>query len=96
MPPPSGSKATGGRLTGYDIGLYLESFAERFLKDKFRFNVQMLNVSRNPDRNLGGWIVSIIDKVSGNQEEIHYDKIVLCTGVRDISSLLDSVITIVN
>jgi dimethylaniline monooxygenase (N-oxide forming) len=82
MPPPSEMMSPDARLGGKDLNLYMESFADRFLKGKFRFNVEILNVSRNMNQSTGGWIVSIEDKVNGRKEELYFDKIVVCTGVR--------------
>lgn len=78
MPPPAKSKETGGRLTGADMNRYFESFADRFLKGKILFNVEILNVSRNAR---GGWNVLVNDKINGLDNLLHYDKIVVCTGV---------------
>jgi dimethylaniline monooxygenase (N-oxide forming) len=85
MPPPTKSKETGGRLTGEDMNNYFESFADRFLKGKILFNVEVLNVSRNPR---GGWSVLVNNKLNGLETRLHYDKIVVCTGVGSFLALL--------
>ena len=77
MPPPKDSEETGGRLSGEDMTLYVESFAERFLSDRIRYRTEVLNISRGPDSR---WNVKINDSQSGHLEDLQFDRIVLCTG----------------
>lgn len=79
MPEPPDSKKTGGRLTGADMNKYFESFADRLLQGRIRFNAEIKNVARADG---GGWSVLIKDMTTGTEEIMHYQKIVVCTGVR--------------
>jgi hypothetical protein len=79
MSLPANSKVTGGRLDGATMNTYMESFAERFLQGRIRFNVEITKAVRDHG-GVGGWIVYIQDKISGD-EKLRYDKIVVCTGV---------------
>jgi cation diffusion facilitator CzcD-associated flavoprotein CzcO len=76
--------ATGGRPSGEDMRLYMESYAHLFVNDNIRYNVEVLDIRRvsrdAPQTNAPRWIVIISDKISGRQE-LKFDKIVLCTGV---------------
>lgn len=73
MPSPVDGEATGGRLTGDAMQSYMECFADRFLKGRIRFRVEVKHISRNDD---GKWCVEVDDG------ETHlFDKLVLCTGV---------------
>lgn len=56
----------------------METFAETFLKDKIRFEVEVLNIRRSPS---GSWNVDIKDKHEGTISVLEYSRIVLCTGV---------------
>lgn len=81
MPPSKHAELTG-RLSGEDLRAYMESFTDRFLKPVIRYHADVLNISRpdgNPDAE--GWVVTIKDTQSGQEEKIFYDKIVVCTGV---------------
>jgi dimethylaniline monooxygenase (N-oxide forming) len=72
-------KATGGRLSGEDMRLYMEDYAFRFVKENIRYNVEVLDIRRaRPDA--PGWVVTISDQTTGMQD-LKFDKIVLCTGV---------------
>lgn len=77
MPPPEDPAKTGGRLFGEDICNYMETFSETFLKDKIKFEVEVLNVRRSPS---GSWNVDIKDKHEGTKTVLEYSRIVLCTG----------------
>lgn len=79
MPKPNNARNTGGRLTGEDMCLYMESFAEKFLKGNITFGVEIENISRD----IGGkvWLVKTRNLKDGSVVERQYDKIVLCTGV---------------
>lgn len=84
MPERPDFKETGGRLSGEDMRLYMESYADRFLHNKIRYNVEVTDIRRvNADASPTGastWTMNIIDKISGKQEVLKFDKIVLCTG----------------
>jgi cation diffusion facilitator CzcD-associated flavoprotein CzcO len=83
MPPPPHLKATGTRLSGNDMSSYMRNFTEAFLKDKIRYNTTVLKI-RRPDRaDRGGWIITVCDP-HNTQAELHFDKVVLCTGVSGV------------
>ena len=83
MPERPDFKATGGRLSGEDMRLYMESYTDRFLPKNIRYNTEVNNIRRiNQDAsNTPSWVVTITDKISGTLCELKFDKIVLCTGV---------------
>lgn len=86
MPERPDFKATGGRLSGEDMRGYMESYADRFLKNAIRYNVEVTAVRRIADASkASNWAVTCTDKLSGTQEELRFDKVVLCTGVSSIS-----------
>lgn len=78
MPKPDNARETGGRLTGEDMVLYMESFADRFLNGKITFGVEVENISRGPDRT---WLVKIRSLADGAIQSLQFDKLVLCSGV---------------
>jgi dimethylaniline monooxygenase (N-oxide forming) len=90
MPSPEGHTKTGGRLTGYDVRRYLEDFRARFLNGKIRFEMEVLNIRRGDHGQ--GWSVRVRDTKSASPDTavqvLHYPRIVLCTGVSFISTLL--------
>lgn len=81
MPPPS--KAESGRLTGEDLSNYLESFTSHFLAGKIRYGTEVLNVrrQRTGDTSASAWKVRVRDLVKSTEEDLFFDKIVLCSGV---------------
>lgn len=79
MPPPSNAEANGGRLSGDDMRAYMETFAARFVKDHVRCNTKVFNIRRDETSML--WMVSVVDKKTGNTDVLKYSRIVLCTGV---------------
>lgn len=83
MPPPS--KAESGRLTGEDLSNYLESFATRFLSGKIRYKTEILNVRREQNGSTSAWKIRVRDLTNSTEEEIFFDKIVLCSGVSMLS-----------
>ena len=87
MPLPKDSAKTGGRLSGEDLCNYMETFAETFLKDKIKFEVEVLNIRRSPS---GSWNVKIKDKHEGTITVLEYSRIVLCSGV---STLFENIQT---
>lgn len=81
MSLPEGHAKTGGRLSGNDVRQYLEDFGERFLKDKIRFETEVLNIRRGDHGR--GWSVLVRDNKSADAEStrvLYYPRIVLCTG----------------
>lgn len=82
MPQRPDFEATGGRLSGEDMRLYMEDYAFRFVKNNIRYNVEVLNIRRACPSAVDapGWVVTIGDQTSGMQD-LKFDKIVLCTGV---------------
>ena len=59
---------------------YVESFEQRFLQGVIRYRVEVLNISRDKDEK---WTVKIRENEDGKEKSLHFDKIVLCTGVSD-------------
>lgn len=84
MPPPL--KAESGRLTGEDLSDYLELFAARFLAGRIRYRTEVLNIRRNQDATSRPWQIRVQDLTKSTEEEIFFDKIVLCSGVGTLSS----------
>jgi dimethylaniline monooxygenase (N-oxide forming) len=86
MPAPKGWKESGGRITGEELRLYLESFSERFLKGKIRYDTVVTSVrrmrteKREPNTNGTHWIVTIRDRNTGQEQLLKYDRVMLCTG----------------
>ncbi|EIM86307.1 FAD/NAD-P-binding domain-containing protein [Stereum hirsutum FP-91666 SS1] len=78
MPPPS--KAESGRLTGEDLSNYLESFTTRFLAGKIRYGTEVLDVRHNQTRDTSAWKIRVRDLVKSTEEDIFFDKTVLCSG----------------
>jgi len=92
MPLPPKSKETGGRLTGADMNKYFESFADTLLPGKILYNREILNASRRQE---GGWKVLVKNKLNGGEETLHYDKIVVCTGVSRLACLILSLFSMI-
>lgn len=85
MPPPKDNKKSGGRLTGEDLMEYMESFTDRFLQGRMRYNTIVTNIRRDDkDSDSAGrrWVVSVRDRDTGAESQLRYHRIVLCTGVR--------------
>jgi dimethylaniline monooxygenase (N-oxide forming) len=72
-----------GRLSGEDLRMYMEAYADRFLHNNIRYNAEVTNIRRiNADSSgTSSWVVTITDKISGTNQKLQFDKIVLCTGV---------------
>lgn len=93
MPAPAQSDETGGRLSGDDMRKYMESFAERFLKGRVRYNMDVLRISRHvpgkndPAGSVKGWTVEVQDRKNESHFQLDYDKVVLCSGVGGISAM---------
>lgn len=77
MPNPTNTDASGGRLSGDDMRKYMESFAERFLKGRIRYNMEVLNIARHKPK---GYTISVLDNKTASQFQLDYDKVVLCSG----------------
>jgi hypothetical protein len=89
MPPPEDHTKTGGRLSGYNVRQYMEDFAERFLKGRIRFETEVLNIHKGDHGQ--GWSVHVRDRKGASAETakvLYYPRIVLCTGVSFISTIL--------
>jgi dimethylaniline monooxygenase (N-oxide forming) len=69
---------SGGRLSGDDMCAYAETFAEKFLPNRIRYNTQVHRLHRDED----GWRLDSEDLTDGSRKELRYAKLVLCTGVR--------------
>jgi dimethylaniline monooxygenase (N-oxide forming) len=86
MPQPSNSEETGGRLSGEDMRKYMENFADRFLKGRIRYNMDVLRISRHApskdNKTAKGWTIEVMDRKTESQFQLDYDKVVLCAGVR--------------
>lgn len=76
--PPNAAK-TGGRLTGDVVSEYMESFATKFLQGRFLYNAEVLNIKRGENNN--GWVVKVEDLTTNVTSDLHFTKVVLCTGV---------------
>lgn len=79
MPLPSDASRTGGRLTGEDMCGYMQAFSDKYLKDKIRFQTEVLDIRR--DDLSDTWFVQVEDKTNGRQEKLQFSRIVLCSGV---------------
>lgn len=80
MPSPERYAQTGSRLTGTTLSKYMETFTEKFLKDKakFRMEMEVLNIRRNEK---GIWLVKAENLRSGSEEILTFSRIILSTGV---------------
>lgn len=84
MPERPDFKATGGRLSGEDMRGYMESYADRFVKNSIRYNVEVLRVQRvESGSKEPNWAITFRDRGTGAQGVLKYDKLVLCTGVSE-------------
>jgi dimethylaniline monooxygenase (N-oxide forming) len=83
MPERPEFEKTGGRLSGEDLRMYMETYADRFLHNNIRYNAEVTNIRRIDIDSSGtsSWVVTITDKISGTNQKLQFDKIVLCTGV---------------
>lgn len=79
MPPPERYEQTGARLTGTAVSKYMETFTEKFLKNKakFRMEMEVLNIRRNEK---GIWLVKTENLRSGSEEILTFSRIILSTG----------------
>ncbi|ETW75169.1 hypothetical protein HETIRDRAFT_390740 [Heterobasidion irregulare TC 32-1] len=82
MPDPKDSRKTGGRLTGENVRMYMEAYADTFLSGCIRFNTEVVRIERGPAGS--GWVVRVRSAATGAHEaaaeDLHFDRLVLCTG----------------
>ncbi|KZO93494.1 FAD/NAD-P-binding domain-containing protein [Calocera viscosa TUFC12733] len=78
MPPPAHARETGGRLSGFDMQLYMEKFADTFLNDSIRYGVEVEDISLDTENQ--GYVVTVTDLRTGELETLRYRRIVLCSG----------------
>ena len=71
-----------GHMSGDDMCAYAETFSERFLQGRFRYSTHVRKLRRLTD----GWWLDTVNVVTGVEERLHYEKLVLCTGVSTYSS----------
>ena len=67
--------------SGIDISEYMASFADRHLRGKIRFGIEVLNLRRVSNGDKRSWMVKIRPLKTGKEEELKFAKVVLCTGV---------------
>lgn len=77
MSPPTNHKATGGRLTGDDMRAYFEQFAQTFVQDKIIYRTRVKSVRRAAV----GYVLQVLHLDSQKEDELHFDRLVLCSGV---------------
>ncbi|KAJ7134814.1 FAD/NAD-P-binding domain-containing protein [Mycena epipterygia] len=75
IPPPADA---GGRLTGHDLCMYMQAFSDKFLKDVFRFDTEVINIRR--DEATSVWFITVEDKRNASREILEFSRVVLCTG----------------
>lgn len=78
MPKPLNHEASGGRLTGDIMRDYTEIYAEKFLSNRIRYRTLVGNIRRGD----GGWKVAVTNLDTKLTEDLHFDKLVLCSGVK--------------
>lgn len=62
---------------------YMQSFADRNLKNKITFDTEVLKISRQSRLTEGqNWYISVVNKLNGESRDIRCDRIVMCSGVR--------------
>ncbi|KAI0056612.1 FAD/NAD-P-binding domain-containing protein [Artomyces pyxidatus] len=72
------TKTLGDRMTGYDMNVYLETFAARYLDGKIRFETEVVNIQRDVSEE--GWLIDVTDKRTDKSEILTFRRLVLCTG----------------
>ncbi|KAF8529707.1 FAD/NAD-P-binding domain-containing protein [Hysterangium stoloniferum] len=77
MPRPLNADNSGGRLSGQDLCEYMETFADKFLKGRFRFQTEVEDVKREGASN---WVITARNKETGVRELLRFRRIVMCTG----------------
>ncbi|KAF9268375.1 FAD/NAD-P-binding domain-containing protein [Marasmius fiardii PR-910] len=63
-------------LTGEDLKRYMQDFTNTFLRDRVRYQTEVLKLYREE----GLWVVKVKNLIDNTQEDLVFDKIVLCTG----------------
>jgi hypothetical protein len=80
MPPPVDHvKNKASRITGFDLRDYMGKFGETFLQGRIQYGVEVVKISRG--ENGTGWKVLIRRNGAEENEELHFGKLVICTGV---------------
>lgn len=80
MPP---SADPDGHLSGEDMRQYMQSFADRNLKNKITFDTEVLKISRQSrSTEEQNWCINVVNKLNGESRELRCDRIVMCSGVR--------------
>ena len=63
--------------------MYMEAYADTFLSGCIRFNTEVVRIERGPAGS--GWVVRVRSAATGAHEaaaeDLHFDRLVLCTGV---------------
>lgn len=63
--------------------MYMEAYADTFLRGCIRFKTEVVRIERGPAGS--GWVVRVRSAATGaheaSTEDLHFDKLVLCTGV---------------
>lgn len=81
MDKPPNAEKTGGRLTGDVLTNYMEFFYKKNLQNRILFNTEVLKIKRGESNS--GWVIQVEDLTEGITSDLHFSKIVLCTGVSD-------------
>ncbi|TFK62938.1 FAD/NAD(P)-binding domain-containing protein [Pluteus cervinus] len=79
LPMPAGTRYDE-RLTGDEISAYMEVFAQMYVKDKIQFGVEVLNLRHVIEGEKSQWVVKLLHKKTGLQEEKVFRRVVLCSG----------------
>ncbi|TFK60202.1 FAD/NAD(P)-binding domain-containing protein [Pluteus cervinus] len=79
LPMPAGARYDE-RLTGDEISAYMEVFAQMYVKDKIQFGVEVLNLRHVIEGEKSQWVVKMLHKKTGLQEEKVFRRVVLCSG----------------
>ncbi|TFK38927.1 FAD/NAD-P-binding domain-containing protein [Crucibulum laeve] len=77
MRAPENAEATGGRLSGEIMAEYMTTFAQKLIKDRVRFNAEVLDIRRGAEAR---WTVSVENTKTGIREDLVFARIVVCTG----------------
>ena len=74
MPERPDFEATGGRLSGEDMRLYMEHYTDSFLSKNIRYNVEVINIRRiSPDTSQTDtprWVVTISNIIGDTKKLI--------------------------
>ncbi|TDL22851.1 FAD/NAD-P-binding domain-containing protein [Rickenella mellea] len=77
MPVPKNGSDTGGRLTGEDMLRYMQRFSNDFLCRRIHYRIDVQRIRRDDN---GRWVIQTVDLNTNSQDELFFDKLVLCTG----------------